>query len=149
MKLCFVDVRSDSNVKDLFANYRDTARKLKGKYPKVAFVHITVPLTSRQTGAKVWIKKIIGRPIGGYEENVKRNEFNDLLRAEYAGKEPLFDLAAVESTYPGGKRELFTKEGKSYLSLVPLFTDDGGHLNKTGRGIAAEQLLVFLARLIE
>jgi hypothetical protein len=147
MKLCFVDVRSDSNVKDIFANYRDTARKLIGKYPKVVFVHITAPLTTTQTGVKVWIKKIIGRAIGGYEDNMKRQEFNDLLRAEYAGKEPLFDLAGVESTYPDGKRELFTKEGKSYPSLVPLFTDDGGHLNKTGRKIVAEQLLILLAEL--
>lgn len=148
MKLCFVDVRYDTNVKDIFANYRDTAIKLKGKYPKVVFVHVTAPLTTIQMGAKVWIKKIIGRPIGGYEDNMKRQEFNDLLRGEYAGKEPLFDLAAVESTYPDGKRELFTKEGKSYPSLVPLFTDDGGHLNKTGRKIVAEQILILLAELV-
>ncbi len=149
-KLCYVDIRyDDSNIKDLFAYYRDTMRKMKEKYPKVVFVHVTVPLTARQTGLKAWIKKIIGRPIGGYEDNVKRQDFNDLLKAEYAGKEPLFDLAAVESTYPDGKRELFTKDGKAYPSLVRLFTDDGGHLNKTGRRKASEQLLVFLAKLIE
>jgi len=60
-----------------------------------------------------------------------RGEFNRLLRERYA-EDPIFDLAAVTSTYPDGRRETFTLDGKTYESLVPAYTDDGGHLNAVG-----------------
>ncbi len=149
MKLCFVDVNRESNVKDLFADYRESMKGSKEKYANTVFVHITLPLTSVQKGPKVWIKKLIGRAVGGYEENIKRQEYNELLRAEYTGREPLFDLASFESTLPDGKRERFMKEGKSYPALLSHYTDDGAHLNKAGRKIVAEQLLIFLANIIQ
>ena len=45
--------------------------------------------------------------------------------------------------------ETFTKDGENYYSLVPDYTDDGGHLNEKGRKIVAEQLLILLANLSE
>ena len=62
-------------------------------------------------------------------------------------KEPVYDLAKMESTFADGKRSSFTKDGKTYHSLVPDYTRDGGHLNETGREIAAEQLLILMAGL--
>ena len=62
-------------------------------------------------------------------------------------KEPVYDLARMESTFADGKRSSFTKDGKTYHSLVPDYTRDGGHLNETGREIAAEQLLILMAGL--
>ena len=101
-------------------------------------------MTTRQTGIKAWIKKLIGKPVGGYDDNIKRNQFNELLKKEYDGKEPVFDLAKMESIRPDGKRETFTKDGKTHYSLVPDYTSDGSHLNETGRKKAAEQLLLLL-----
>jgi hypothetical protein len=122
---------------------------LKDAYPKTRLIHMTVPLTTIQTGPKAWIKKVIGRPIGGYFDNMKRNEFNDMLRKEYGGKEPIFDLANIESTYPSWKQESFTKDGLIYCAMVPQYTQDGGHLNEKGRKIVGQELLVLLAKLSE
>jgi hypothetical protein len=70
-----------------------------------------------------------------------------MLRKEYTGKEPIFDLAALESTNPDGTRLSFTQNGKTAYALVPTYTTDGGHLNEQGRKLVAEQLLIFLASL--
>jgi len=61
----------------------------------------------------------------------------------------IFDLAKIESTFPDGRRASFTKDGKTYYSMVPDYTYDGGHLNELGRKIAAEQLLFLLANLFQ
>ncbi len=101
-----------------------------------------------KTSIKTWIKKIIGKKdIWEYDDNIKRNQYNQLLKEYYEGKEPVFDLAKIESTYPDGKRCTFEKDGKTYYSLVSEYTSDGGHLNEKGRKIVAEKLLVFLANL--
>ncbi len=80
-----------------------------------------------------------------YDDNIARNDFNKLLFEEFIGKEPLFDIAGIESTGYDGKRSAFKKAGKSFYSLAPEYTQDGGHLNETGRKRVAEQLLIFLA----
>jgi hypothetical protein len=147
LKFCFVDVTGKTDVNRLVAEYGSTINALKKRYPKVTYVHITVPLMTVQTGPKGWIKKLIGRPIGGYEDNIGRGEYNRKLRSEYGRKDPLFDLAALESTFPDGKRCTFSAGGKAYETLVPEYTDDGGHLNQKGRRWVAEQFLVFLANL--
>ena len=146
-KLCYIDITELTGIKEVFKNYKSSLAQLKKKNPKTIFIHLTTPLTRRQTGIKTWIKNIIGRPIGGVDDNIKRNELNELLRNEYSGKEPIFDLAAVESTYPDGTKMSFEKEGKTIYALVPEYTYDGGHLNEKGRKIVAEQLLLLLANL--
>ncbi len=70
-----------------------------------------------------------------------------MLIKQYEGKEPIFDIAKIESTFPDGTRSSFTKDGKTYYSMVPEYTYDGGHLNETGRKKVAEQLLILLAQL--
>jgi hypothetical protein len=146
-KFCYIDILSATDADEVFNRYKNAMEMLKKKYPKVTFVHVTAPLRLVQTGVLVPIKKIIGRPVGGYADNIKRSRFNELLRQEYKGKEPVFDLARIESTYPDGRRFEFDSGGKSYESLVADYTSDGGHLNEYGRKIVAAQLLAFLANL--
>jgi hypothetical protein len=146
-KFCFVDVTAKTNADQLFTNYKKTMSSLKEKYPQTTFIHMTTPLTVVQTGPKAWVKKIIGRPIGGYYDNIKRDQFNEGLIKEYEDKEPIFDLAKIESTFKDGSRAVFKRDGKVYPRLVPAYTDDGGHLNEMGRGVVAEQLLILLAKL--
>lgn len=147
LKFCYVDVMAGTDVHKVFTEYMNTMSRLKKIYPKTNFIHVTAPLTTRQTGIKARIKKLIGRPVGGYDDNIKRNEFNELLIKEYDGKEPVFDLAKVESTFPDGTQATFSKDGMTYYSMVPDYTYDGGHLNEIGRKKAAEQLLILLANL--
>jgi|LGVE01.1.fsa_nt_gb hypothetical protein len=147
-KFCYVDIRSKTDVQKVFYDYKSTMSLLKKAYPGTTFVHVTVPLTLTKTSLKTWIKRIIGKKeVWEYDDNIKRNQFNDLLRKEYDGKEPVYDLAKMESTFADGKQSSFTKDGKTYHSLVPDYTHDGGHLNETGRKIAAEQLIILMAGL--
>jgi hypothetical protein len=146
-KFCYVDINENTDVEKLFAAYKNTMDALVQKYQRTTFVHFTVPLRIAQTGAIVRIKKLIGRPIGGYTDNIKRNEFNEMLLKEYRDTGLVFDLAKVESTYPDGSRTQFKNDNKLYAYLIPNYTNDGGHLNKTGRGIVAEKFLIFLTNL--
>jgi hypothetical protein len=145
LKFCYIDVDARTDVRALFEQYRNTMARLKAESPRTTFLHLTMPLRAVQAGWKVPIKRLIGRPVGGYADNVQRNQLNDLLRREYRGKEPLFDLAAVESTRPDGSRVGFTSDGHAYDALVPEYTYDVGHLNEVGRRRAAEALLAELA----
>jgi len=146
-KFCYVDANAGTDVKKIFEEYKNRLFRLKKNYPETKFIHITIPLTSIQTGPRAWIKKLIGKPIRGIGDNIKRNQFNSFLKNEYLDKDPLFDLAKIESTYPDGRRSSFTKAGQTYYTMVHDYTNDGGHLNKVGRKIIAEQLLIFLAEI--
>jgi hypothetical protein len=151
VKFCYVDFTQETDTQKLFDSYKAVHKSLKKKYPKITFVHVTAPLTSKQTDVmtltKNVVKYIIGRPVRSYKDNISRNQFNDMLTKEYAGKEPIFDLALIESTLPDGKRVVNSREGKNFFSLAPEYTSDGGHLNEKGRRIVAIKLLEFLAGL--
>ena len=148
LKFCYVDIRGNSDVNNVFTYYKESMAKLKQEFANTTTVHFTVPLTTTKTTWKTWIKRLIGKKdIWEYDDNIKRNEYNALLLNTYSGKEPVFDLAKLESTFPDGRRCTFSKDGKAYYSLVPEYTTDGGHLNEKGRKFIAEQLLIFLAKL--
>ncbi len=144
MKFCYVDFKKDTDVPAVLAIYRSMVDSLRGKAPHVTFVHVTVPLTVRTAGWKKILKRVLGREETSDIENAKRNEFNEMLRQQYRS-EPVFDLAAVESTYPDGAREYFSANGKPVYTLIGGFTDDGAHLNKAGRDVAARVLVHLLA----
>lgn len=142
-KFCYVDVTRNTDVEGIFTAYKTTMRRLKEKYPNTRFVHLTVPLSVSASSVKGWIKGVLGRD----DNNINKQVFNEMLRREYEGREPLFDLAEIESTYPDGSRATFTSNGTTYYALVPHYTSDSGHLNEIGRRIIASQLLNFLSKL--
>jgi hypothetical protein len=148
-KFCYLDIGPQSNVQAIFQNYKQSMERLKILYPEVAFVHFTSPLSVLQTGPKAWVKQLIGRDISGYKDNIKRHEYNQLLRKEYLGKEPLFDIALLESTRQDGTRMSFTHEGQEYFALAPEYSPDDGHLNTIGQIYIASEFLKFLADLMD
>lgn len=79
---------------------------------------------------------------------MNRDTFNDMIRNEYAGRAPIFDLARIESTYPDGNRECINMDGKIYYALAGVYTDDGAHLNNLGSKVVAAELLVLLSSLV-
>ena len=124
--------------------------QLKKRFQDMIIIHFTVPLKVTKTTWKTWIKKILRKEeIWEYDDNIKRNEYNKMLLKKYKGKEPVFDIARIQSTLPDGTRSSFTKGGRTYYSMAPEYSYDGGHLNEKGRKIVAEQLLIFLANLEE
>ncbi|TSC31770.1 hypothetical protein FOF48_14075 [Corallococcus sp. Z5C101001] len=149
VKFCYIDFTSSTDAKALFEKYRATLAGLKSRHPGVTFVHVTAPLTTVQRGAKAWFNELRGRPVFGVGENVSREAFNALMRRTYDGKEPLFDLAALESSQADGSRETYEVNGRAYPAMVPAYSDDGGHLNAQGRTRVASALVTFLASLPE
>jgi hypothetical protein len=147
LKFCYVDISKETNPSTLFSQYEAEVDKIQNSYPDLTVIHFTSPLTSLQSGPKAWVKKIIGRPLGGTMENINRHDYNELLRNRYQGKDPILDIARVESTFPDGTRATFESDGKAYYTMVPEYTSDGGHLNEVGRKKVAEQLILLLANL--
>ena len=142
-KYCYIDVNLETDIDALFDGYRQTVEQVKSKHPDVTLVHVTLPLTTGQSGVKGLVKRIIGRP-STWDINQKRNHFNDRLRTAFAG-DPIFDLAALESTRPDGSREQATLRGETVYAMAPDYTFDGGHLNPEAQRRFAEQLLKVLA----
>lgn len=145
VKLCFVDFDANTDVAALFARYQATMARLKAAHPRTVFVHVTVPLTTAEHGPRDFVKRLLGRTTSA-TVNARREAFSDMLRAAYAGREPLFDLARVESTTPGGHVETGTWKGRAVPALVPAYTSDGAHLDAIGARRAAADLLAVLGR---
>lgn len=145
MKFCYVDITAKTDVDSLFAAYRGAMKGLKEDFPALTLVHVTAPLTARDRGLKSAAKRLLGIASGSAADNAARERFSDLLRGEYSGREPLFDLARMESAGRDGRIASGSRDGRAYPSLLDAYTDDGGHLNELGRRRAAEDLLAALA----
>ncbi len=147
VKFCFVDITANTDVKALFARYRATINILGARNPGTTFVHVTAPLTVVQGGFKESLKRLLGRAPYGTIENMRREEYNTLLRQAYREHEPLFDLARVESTAPDGTAVTTEWKGSVAPVMDSAYTDDGGHLNATGKLRAARELVSVLAAI--
>jgi hypothetical protein len=143
-KFCYIDFNDTSDVDAIFQTYSRTMDELKQRHPDIIFIHVTAPLRSVDRGPGVWAREMLGRPNRVKLANVSRNEFNRRLKERYPA-DPIFDLAAVMSAYPDGRRESFKLDGNTYDSLVPAYTDDGGHLNAVGRTHAAAEFVRSIA----
>lgn len=146
MKLCFVDITHETDADSMFAIYARAIDSLRKEFPSTHIVHVTVPLTVRTAGWKRWVKQLLGREDIYELGNMQRSRFNDLLLARY-GTDVIFDLARLESTAPDGSRVTYDLNGSSCYAIYSGYTDDGGHLNVTGRRKAAEVLLQTLATI--
>jgi hypothetical protein len=147
IKFCYADFSVESNVDAVLREYLDSMRELESAHPSTLFIYTTVPLTALRSDLKGRIKMWLGLISSGQEENVVRNHFNNLLRAEVGISGRLFDIAALESTRPDGAKQIFNSKGEMFESLVPAYTTDGGHLSKLGQRVISEQFLLFLAKL--
>lgn len=146
VKLCYVDVHPGSDPEALFAAYRQKMSDLSARRPEVTFVHFTLPLTAARRSFSHWKNRLLGRAT--HEDvNAIRNRYNDLLLEAYENREPVFDVARLESTLPDGSRSFLERGTERVYTLTREYTDDGGHLNAAAQRFVAERLLVFLAGL--
>jgi hypothetical protein len=149
-KFCFIDIDRNSNVKAILELYKTTIDSLRIKNPEIKIIHFTVPLISQKVSWHLKLKRLVKKSIGRKDysplDNIKRNEYNELLH-NYYKEEPIFDIARIESTYLDGRRELYSYNGNEYPALFFEYTDDAGHLNTLGRQVIAIELVKFLAKL--
>jgi hypothetical protein len=146
MKFCYVDFTPSTDIDALFQRYQEAHASCQRKYPAVAFVPVTVPLTTTPTSLRDTVKRLLGSSLRKDEANERRTVFNDRLRATFKGQ-PIFDLAKVESTRPDGTLEHFRgRDGTVAEALFSGYTSDGGHLNEEGcRRAAAEFVKVIVS----
>ena len=142
-KLCYVDVDHRTDVGAVFDAYRGTMEELSRRHPRVRFLHMTAPLTALPGGAKNTLKKLLGRPLWGYEHNARRAEYNRRMLDQYGAA--VFDLAGLESRGPGGGEATYRHAGREHKAMHPAMTDDGGHLGPAGRTTAGAAFLRWLA----
>lgn len=119
-----VDVETGTDVRAVFDTYHSVLAGLQRDFPEVAFIPATVPLTTDDVGG-----------------NTARTKFNKLVRKEYAEAGRLWDIAAIESTDPDGKRV----GGKKHEALFPGYAVKTANLNETGSQAVAEGLLRVIA----
>ena len=61
VKLCFVDIKIDTDVNEIFEHYKKTITEIKTKFPNVVIVHFTVPLSTLRVTWKTKIKESNGK----------------------------------------------------------------------------------------
>jgi hypothetical protein len=145
MKLCYVDISPRTDVDQLFGYYQRTLEALKREHPEIRFAHVTIPLTSRPSGLKWRIFRLIGKEVWEDAANAKRAEYNRRIKQVFA-TDPIFELAQVEATAPDGRLTTFELGGRSYLSLYSGYTGDGEHLNAAGQRVAGIAAVRFMAQ---
>lgn len=148
LKYCYADINSPADSVTMFDAYRDTVDTIQFDHPDVTVVHTTIPLTTVESVFKCRAKQFFGRPTRR-EAAVARHRYNELVRAEFAGTGPIFDLAKVEATQPDGMIAGFRAGGCMIKTLASQNTYDGGHLNARCQRAAAEALLDVLSDVME
>jgi PKD repeat protein len=118
MKFCYIDYDAS------WDDYRNHMEQLEADYPDKKFVWWTMPITD-----------------AGYASH---DAFNASVRSycEDNGK-ILFDIADIECHSPSGVKQ--TDGGHEIL--YDDYTDDGGHLNETGREQVASAFWYMMARI--
>ena len=144
MKLCYVDFDNTTDAMKVADEYIENLEYLSKKYPNTSFVAITSPLLIAQSGPKAWIKKIIGKQPSGYLDNVRRSEFNMLLRERYSAAGRLFDLARIEAESTDKDCKVIV-DGQEVEALCSELTNDGGHLNERGQELVATAFINFIS----
>lgn len=126
-KFCYIDQTAD------WATYRDSMQSLESTYGNTVFVYMTIPIKT-DTNSEA-----------GYQRQV----FNDSLRNFISGSSSrvLFDIADIEAYSPGGVQQTSSYSGNTYQLLHADYTDDGGHLNGTGRVRVAKGLYTLFGRI--
>ena len=148
LKYCYVDIRDDLNPDVIFASYCEMTETIQSEYLDVTVVHATMPLTTVESVFRARTRQIMGRPTLR-KASIARHRYNELLRGEFAGNDPIFDLARVEATRPDGTLSTFVSHGSPIETLTPENTYDGGHLTPQCQLAAAGALLNVLADVIE
>ena len=148
VKFCFVDLYAGVDPAALFEKYQAAMRELSSRHPSTTFVHVTVPLTSHPGRLRELISKVRGRETAA-AQNFRREQYNELMRAAYEGREPLFDLARIESIGPDGAAQSVEWRGRQTRVLASPYTDDGGHLSAAGRARVARELVLTLAAVAD
>lgn len=148
LKYCYADFSHGTDATQLFEEYRQTVASIRAQHPRLQIVHVTVPLVTDAGTLRHFAAVVRSKP-PAREVNFIRHQYNELMRRTYQGKEPIFDLARLESTNVDGNPVGFRYKGERVQALAPAWTTDGGHLNETARRRIAKAFLVTLVTIYD
>ena len=137
LKFCFWDIHKDTDVEKVFEAYSQAIADLQTRFPRVTFVHVTVPLFTRDSDWRAGIRRLLSMDVPRTLDNAKRHALSDRIRGRYTGLEPIFDLEAFEAA------SHLEVGGIPYLRAD--YTHDGGHLNQSARAAGAATFLNVIA----
>jgi hypothetical protein len=137
VKFCFWDIQKDTDVEKVFEAYSQTIAELQTRFPRIAFVHVTVPLFARDSDWRAGVRRLLSMEVPRTLDNAKRNALSERIRARYTGREPIFDLEAFEAAT--------NREKGAIPYLRSDYTYDGGHLNESARAAGAATFLNVVA----
>ena len=135
MKFCFWDIRADTDVNQVFADYQNMVSTMAKAFPRLTLMHATVPLVVRDNDWRARIRRMLGQQVPTDLDNAKREVLNQQIRAAYGTR--VFDIARAEVDGP------IASAGVPYLADG--FSSDGAHLNQAGRRQVAAAFVRSLA----
>jgi hypothetical protein len=147
LKYCYVDINNGRDADSVFAAYCEMAETIQFEHPDVTLVHTTIPLTTVESLIRARSRQLLGRPTLR-RAAIARHRYNELVRAEFAGNQPIFDLARIEATRSNGTLATFMARDSLIEILAPENTWDGGHLSTRCQLATAAALLDVLADVI-
>ena len=147
LKYCYADSNPPVDADRMFDAYRETLESIRYEHPDASVVHSTIPLTTVEGAFKTAVKHVFNMSTAR-DQALARHRYNELLRWEFEGKEPIFDLARIESRDADGTTAGFVAGGTLVETMAPANTTDGAHLNERGRRLAAKTLLDVLSGVI-
>ena len=150
LKFCYVDLDDDSQEQSpqaLFDRYRKSVAGLGERQQGLTLIHATMPLTADPPGWKTTVKRWLGRPTWTDAANQKRNDYNRLLRSQFAPGET-FDIARIEATHADGSISSFEAGGTTVETMAAEHTYDGGHLTDAAERHVAAAFLHTLAQAV-
>lgn len=147
MKLCYADFHPRTDVEPLFAHYEQTIAAIRRARPDIRLAHVTVPLRIQPRDIKSRIRRLLGLEVWEDAANARRAEFSERITRAFSG-DAIFDLARVESTAPDGRQVTFDGERRSYAALYAGYTEDGGHLDASGRRVVGAAAIRFLTQAL-
>jgi hypothetical protein len=122
MKFCYWDVRADTDIDKVFAEYQKTMADIGRQFPKLTLLHATVPLTAQDRDWRARVRRLFGQSTATDADNSRRLALNQKIRAAYGNR--LFDIARAEQD---------SSDNSPVPSLSEALSSDGGHLNQLGR----------------
>jgi hypothetical protein len=149
VKLCYADINRFTDTTSVFDHYLGTVKKIATAAPDLHIIHVTVPLRAVRPGLRTRIRLAVGSKVDSLEDNLRRQDYNSLLRTTFPYSSSLYDLAKVEATMPDGNVCSYGYRNTHVPCLYPGFTRDSGHLNDAGSRAAANAFMVLVDKLQE
>lgn len=133
LKFCYADLRSNSGYtpQQMFNTYKTWVDTVESSFPNLKVIYATEAI-------------VMGANSDGGANNVLRQTYNNLVRAQYASSGRLWDVAKIESTDPSGNRVLHNGVESLYSGYA---SPDQRHIYGLGRTTVSAPLLQLIAQL--